>query len=152
MIIDARNEFCSAGDMAQVVGTYFTGPDTGACIDLGVANNMGAGVDLYLVIQAITGLDSAGGAATVQFSLVSDSAIAFNATPSVHLSTKAFTEAEAVAGAVLFVGKIPVATAEPYERYLGVRFAIAGETSTVGTFAAFLTPTPAFWAAQADAI
>lgn len=152
MFIDKTLEFCDATALnTGAAGTYLVGNQ----IDLGAANQDLAipTDDLYLVISVDTAFDSTGGAATAQFVLASDDAAAINtSTGSRHLLTKPFTEAEAVAGAVLFVGRLPYSEAERYERYLGLLQITAGEAFTAGKVNAFLTNTPPVWKPVPDAV
>lgn len=151
MIIDSRNEFCDAIALnTGGAGTYLIGSQ----IDTSAADNMGAQNDgLYLVITVDTAFASSNSTATAQFTLASDdSASVSTTTASKHIVTKAFTVAEAVAGAVLYVGRLPFSGVEAYERYLGILQTTGTEAFTAGKINAFLTPDASTWSAKADAI
>lgn len=152
MILDERTELCDATALnTGGAGTYLIGDQ----IDLGAASEdlAIASDELYLVISVDTTFDSTGGAATAQFILASDDSASINTTTgSRHLLTKAFTEAEATAGTVLFVGRLPYSEAERYERYLGVLQVTAGEAFTAGKVNVFLTANPPVWKAMPDSL
>ena len=152
MIIDSRNEFGSAVSVAAGVGTTVFNEKV---IDMAAAGLLGPAMpDVYLVIQVHTTFDFANTTDTCQFTLASDdSAASFSTTTSsVHLKTKAYTEGELTEGKTLYVGKLPYASAETYERYLGLLCTLAGGTLSTGKVTAFLTPDPAAWVALADAV
>lgn len=150
--LDKNLEFCDATALnTGGASTYLIGnqPNLGAA-----AQDLGAPMDdLYLVISVDTTFDSAGGAATAQFTLASDdSASVSTTTASKHLITKAFTEAEAVAGAILHVQRLPYSEVERYEQYLGILQTTAGEAFTAGKVNVYLTPTPPVWKSVPDAV
>lgn len=144
MILDSRNEFCDAVALnTGAAGTYLIGSQ----IDTGLANNIGAIDDLFLVIQVQTGITAAA-AGTVSFSLASDdSAAVSTSTSTVHITTAAFaTSATAIAaGTVLACVALPKGFT--YERYLGILQTTGVAAITAGKIDAFLTPNPAQWAA-----
>lgn len=145
MIVDSRNEFCDATALnTGAAGTYLIGSQ----IDTGLANNIGAIDELYLVIQVQTGI-TAGSAGTVSFSLASDdsASIATNGTATVHFTTQAFvTGATAIAaGTVLACVEVPAGFT--YERYLGILQTTGTTAISAGKIDAFLTTDPARWAA-----
>ena len=151
MIIDSRAEFCDAIALnTGGAGTYLVGSQ----IDTGAADNMGVDIEgAYLVITVDTAFTSSNSTATAQFVLASDDSASINtSTGSRHLVTKAFTVAEAAAGAVLYVGKLPYSGVEAYERYLGILQITGTEAFTAGKINAFITANPAAWAAKADAV
>lgn len=151
-LIDKNMELCDAVALnTGGAGTYLIGSqlDLGAAShDLGVVTE-----DLYLVVSVDTAFDSSGGAATAQFTIASDdSASVSTTTASKHLITKAFTESEAVAGAVLLVTKLPYSEAERFERYIGVLQTTAGEAFTAGKVNVYFTATPPIWKPVPDGI
>lgn len=152
MILDENLEICDATALnTGGAGTYLVGDQ----IDLGAAGqDLAIGADeLFLVISVDTEFDSSGGAATAQFTLASDdSASISTTTASKHLITKAFTEGEATAGAILLVTRLPYSESERYERYLGVLQTTAGEAFTAGKVNIFLTATPPVWKPLPDAL
>lgn len=119
-------------------GNYVVGNQ----VDLGVAaNGIGANVglaQLFLVITMTTAATS-GGAATVQFSLLSDGDSAMG-TPNVVASTGAIALASLTAGAVVGIIALPVGFS--LERYIGLRQTTGVAAFTGGTFDAVITSTP----------
>lgn len=146
-ILDERTEFADAVSIAHAAGEVILGdviPLDTAGMNLG--NSM---TPVYLVISVDTSLDSTGGASTVAFKLMSHSTATITA-GATHLTTAAFTEAQAVAGTILLCVALPQAE---YGKYLGLSYTIAGETSTAGKVNAYLTMDPPNgWKAYADAI
>ena len=140
MILDKRTQFAAA----QAVGATAIS-DT---IDTGVARDIGNGEGLFLVIQA-TEAATAAGAATVVFSLESDSTADLATAPVVHFATPAIGKATLVVGYVAAVIALPLAD---YKRYVGVRFTVATGPLTAGKFNAFLTREPACWRAYTDGL
>lgn len=100
--------------------------------------DIGTGENMYLVIQVDTAATAAG-AATVSFSLESDSTTDLATSPTVHWQSPApVAIATLVAG--YEVAKIKLPPQPPmYERYLGVRYTVATGPLTAGAFSAFLT-------------
>ncbi len=143
MILDERNEFA---DALAVTSTAISD-----VIDLGATptlRSLGAGEPLYLVISCDEAATAAG-AATVTFSLESDSTADLATSATVHATTAAIGKATLVVGYTVAV--IPLPVAATYERYLGVRFTVATGPLTAGKFSAFLTPTPALGTIYPDA-
>lgn len=152
MILDERTEFCDATALnTGAAGTY----NIGDLIDLGVARDIGNGQQLYLVIQATTGITVASSTGTVTFQLVSDgtSTIATNGTQSIHVASKAWaTSTTAIAaGTILLAVALPM-EGTVYEQYLGVQQVTATTALNAGAVNAFLTPDVAKYKAYADAI
>lgn len=148
MILDERTELCDA----TALSTAATGLAlVGDVLDLTVARDVGQGRPLYLVIQVDTAVTS-GGAATVEFDIASDAqaAIAVDGSATIHAKSFAIPKATLVAGYQLV---IPLPWESPaYERYLGLLQNVGVAALTAGKINAFLTDTPAKWAAYADAI
>ena len=144
MILDERTEFA---DALAVTSTAITD-----VIDLGATptlRNLGGGKDnLWLVIGVDTAATAAG-AATVAFSLESDSTSDLATSATVHWQGPAIGKATLVAGYVAAVVPIP---SGQYERYLGVRATVATGPLTAGKFNAFLTNDASKWQAYADAV
>lgn len=146
MILDKRTEFCDATALnTGAPGTYLIGDQ----IDMGAVRDVGVGEPLYLVITVDTPPTSAG-AATVQFTLASDSVpnIATTGAASVHFQTKAFTIAEMTAGAVLAAVDLPT-EGVAYKRYLGILQGTGVAALTGGRINAFLTHDVAKWKSYA---
>ena len=134
MILDESTEFADA--LALNTG----GADTyniGDIIDLGVARDIGQKTQ-YLVIQVDTAITS-GGAATVQFQIVSDSTdtIATDGTQTIHYISFPIPKATLVAGYQMII-PLP-AENPPYERYLSIQQVTAVAALTAGKINAFLT-------------
>lgn len=137
MILDERTEF---SDAAAVTASAISD-----VIDLGAGDKPIGAVDgLHLVIQCDTAATAAG-AATVQFSLESDSTADLATSATVHWQSAAIGKATLVAGYTVAV--VPLPKGHNYERYLGVRYTVATGPLTAGKFNAFLTRDPARWAA-----
>ena len=148
MILDERNEFADA----TALDTAGTGRAlVGDVIDLGAADQLGSGEQLYLVIQVDTAVTS-GGSATVSFELASDAqaAIATDGTATVHFATAAIAKATLVAGYTVAVVKLPIVPAA--ERYLGILQNVGTAALTAGKINAFLTTDVAKWKAYPDGI
>jgi hypothetical protein len=150
MILDELNEFCDATALdTGAAGDYLVGD----VIDLGVAPtlqdlNGGADTDLYLVIQVDTAVTS-GGAATVQFSLKSDSTADLATSPTTHFATAAIGKATLVAGYRVCAVALPMGN---YERYLGIIQTTAVAALTAGKINAFLTRNPGKYVALPNAV
>lgn len=148
MILDERNEFCDATALnTGVAATYLIGD----VIDLGsTSQDVGAGEDLYCVIQVDTAATS-GGAATGNFKLASDAqaAIATDGTATEHLASGAIAVADLTAGKLVMAAKIPAGT---YERYLGILQVTGTAAFTAGKVNAFLTKDISKWTAYPDAL
>lgn len=150
MILDERNEFCDATALnTGAAGSYLIGD----VIDLGaVQRDIGNGEQLYLVIQVDTTATS-GGAATGQFSLVSDAqaAIATDGSASVHFQTAAIPVATLAAGYNVASVALPT-EGKAYERYLGILQTTGTAAFTAGKVDAFLTHDVSKIRAYADAL
>ena len=120
-------------------------------IDLGTGNttrDIGNGMPVYLVIQTDTAATAAG-AATVTFSLESDSTADLATSATVHWTSAAIGKASLVAGYEVAAVALP---SGDYERYLGLRYTVATGPLTAGAFSAFLTTDVQKWKAYADAL
>lgn len=150
MILDENLEFCDSEDVSAAAGTEVIA----AAIDLDAAGaRIGVGTpQMYLVINVQTAFAS-GGAATVQFRLVSDSTdpASSDGTETRHWQSEIFTMAELTAGKKLIV-PLPSGDLSPYERYLQLQVVTATATTTAGTINAFLTSQPADWKAMPEAV
>lgn len=155
MILDKRTEFAdNTAANTGPAGTYNIGDQ----VDLGLAGrDLGVpDTPLYLVIKVgATGLRVATGTGTVAFQLASDdtTTIATNGTQSIHVRTRDYatsttSDADVLKpGTVLGVFQLPIASGQPYERYLGVQQVTGTTAISAGTVDAFLTATPAVWKA-----
>lgn len=116
-------------------------------MDLGddvALRNIGGPGAAFLVITCDTAA-TAVGAATVTFSLESDSDAALSTSPTVHYSTAAIGKATLTAGYTAAIVALPYGD---YERYLGVRATVATGPLTAGAFSAFITRDPQYWRAM----
>jgi hypothetical protein len=95
-----------------------------------------SGPELWLVIQ-VTVAATAAGAATVVFSVESDSTADLATSATTHFTTAAIGKATLVAGYFAVQTQLP--SALTYERYLGVRYTVATGPLTAGNFLAYLT-------------
>lgn len=133
MILDLQTKF---SDLQAVTSTAIstnvidliqgTSPTT---LDEGI----GDGVWLNIIVGTAA---TAAGAATVTFSLESDSTADLATSATVHWTSAAIGKATLVAGYQVARIKLP---SDNYERYLGVRYTVATGPLTAGTFLAFLT-------------
>jgi hypothetical protein len=149
MILDERTEFA---DATSVVGTAASEAILGDVIDLGATptlRDIGAGRQLFLVIQVDTTVAASGGAANVTFKLKSDSTADLNTSATTHLSTGAIAKGTLTAGYQIAYALPLTAT---YERYLGVTFTPDTNNTTAGKVNAFLTMDVANYVAYPDAI
>lgn len=148
MILDETLEFADAVDVSAAAGTA----NIGDIIDLSlVSSDIGTGEMMYLVIQVTTTFTS-GGAAVVQFALVSDATttIAVDGSETRHALTDAFVFSTLTAGRNII---IPLPGGWPaYERYLGLNVITSGATTTAGAINAFLTKDARAWSALPDAV
>jgi len=131
MIIDKRNEFQDA--------VAVTASAISDVIDLGATPTLRslAMQALYLVITCDEAATAAG-AATVTFSLESDSTANLATSATVHYTTPAISKTALTLGST--VCRVPLPIDATYERYLGVRFTVATGPLTAGKFSAYLTP------------
>lgn len=149
MFIDRNLEFCDAEDVSAAAGTEVIA----AAIDLesaGIRVNIGS-PDMYLVILVQSTFTS-GGAATVQFRLVSDSTdpASTDGSETRHWQSPAFAYTALTAGKAIIV---PLPSGIPaYERYLQLQVVTATATTTAGTINAFLTVDPQNWRALPQAV
>lgn len=147
MIIDAENIFSLRQSLVAAVGNLLStnSVDTGAAGTLPVGYNArgsaphdpGAGTPIEIECKINTTVDSAGGAATIEFQLVmaDDEALATNLT--VLSRTAAIAEATLVKGYRAYIaGVVPPGVSR---RFLGIRYVIAGEAVTVGTVTSCIT-------------
>lgn len=138
MLYDKQNEF--SDDQAvtatalstNVIDTLPTNTLSGP---VNTVTNLGGAGALFLVIQC-TEAALAAGAATVQFSLESDSDAALSTSPTVHWQSAAIGKAALLAGTYVAVIPLPMGDVE---KYLGVRYTVATGPLTAGKFNAFLT-------------
>lgn len=139
MIIDTQTQFSNE----QAVTSTAISTNV---IDLGATptlRDLGTGETMDLVIS-VDEAATASGAATVTFSLESDSTADLATSATVHWSSAAIGKATLVAGYEVARIKIPAGS---YERYLGLRYTVGTGPLTAGKFTASLVKD-----AQADAV
>lgn len=130
MIRDLLNQF---SDQAAVTTTALLTNviDLGPLAAGNAIRDIGAGEPefLHILVEAAV---TAAGAATVTFTLESDSEPTLATSPTVHWTSGAIGKATLVAG---YEFKVPLPPGA-YERYLGVRATVATGPLTAGTFTA----------------
>jgi hypothetical protein len=94
-----------------------------------------SGPEMWLTILCSVAATAAG-AATVTFSLESDSTADLATSATVHWTSTAIGKATLIAGYKVAQIRIPSGA---YERYLGVRYTVATGPLTAGNFLAFLS-------------
>ena len=132
-LLDSLNEFSdaqavTASAISNVIDLL------PAAIGGNVLTDIGANDGLYLTILVQTTATSAG-AATVTFSLESDSTADLATSATVHWTSAAIPKATLVAGYKVITIQLPYGS---YERYLGVRYTVGTADLTAGKFDAFL--------------
>lgn len=147
-ILDERLEFADALALnTGVPASYLLGD----VIDLQQARDIGNGRELFWVVSIQT-LPTSGGAATANFSLVSDAqaAIAVDGSATVHAATGAKTIAQMPAG-MQFIIPVPL-EGSLYERFVGVLQTTGAAAFTGGLVNSFLMlDPPTTWKAFPDA-
>lgn len=146
MIADVLNTFADGVALnTGAAGNYLIGD----VIDLGVARNIGADSELYLVVTVDTTATS-GGAATLAIDLITDDNAGM-ASPAVVATVVPVTAlASLTAGAILC--RLGVPSSDLYERYIGIRQTTGTAAFTAGKINAFLTQTPPARRAYSDGI
>lgn len=135
MILDKKLEIASGVTLDQTVASV----NVGDTLDMTTVRDLGAGEQLFLVIQIVIAVLAAGGAANVQFSLVSDSQAPVRADGNevIHLETGAIPKATLAAGYQIVIPLPPQTPA--WKRYVGVVQTTDTHALTAGTFNAFIT-------------
>jgi len=136
-IIDVLDTFSSVQAVTATaisdvkdLGPFWSGTQSNPTTNLGAT-----GQEIYLVIN-VTEAATAAGAATVTFSLESDSTADLATSATVHWTSAAIGKATLVVGYNVIALCLPYGS---YERYLGVRYTVATGPLTAGKFDAFLT-------------
>jgi hypothetical protein len=136
-LIDAQNRFMNA----QAVTATAIGADVINNLPGQKFNNtvrdIGAGEQLFLAID-VKEAATAAGAATVTFSLESDSTINLATAPTIHATTGAIAKTALTLNAQIFLPVPPAA----YGQFVGVRATVATGPLTAGRFTAYLTTQP----------
>lgn len=150
MILDLQSRFSGAVSAAGVTtGDALTvtaissnvidltnGSGTPATQDLGISLD-GNHSGMWLVVQTDSSADFAAvGAATLQITVESDSAVGLG-TSTVHLTSPVIAKATMLKNTVLWRTKLP---SDTYKRYLGLRYTVGTGPFTAGAILAVLTP------------
>lgn len=136
MYIDKNTEF---SDAQSIVGVAATAINSTNSIDLGSARDVGAGEDVWLVIQVQTTVLAAGGAANVTFKLLEDSqADMASGSAKTLYNSGAIAKATLVAGYRVCAIKLP----RTAQRYLRCTYTPDTNDTTAGKVDAFLTKDP----------
>lgn len=143
---------CDGQSLVNAVGTFLSeGSIDAGAVDTMVAafqargalpHDIGQGRPVFLNVQIVTDVDSAGGASTLKFELVTADNEALNSNlVSVAISGAAIAEATLVAG---YKASFPVILPAGLgaDRYYGLRFTVAGEDITAGAVDAWLSMQP----------
>lgn len=138
MLIDKDSEFSATQLVtATAISTNVMDLQAGGALFAPTLQNIGAGKDVFLNIL-VSGVVTAAGAATVTFSLESDSTADLATSATVHWASAAIGKATLVAGYKVITLALPIE--KRYERYLGVRYTVAtGPLTVVSSFSAWLT-------------
>lgn len=138
MLMDKDAEFSATQLVtATAISTNVIDLQAGGALFAPTLQNIGAGGEVYLNIL-VSGVVTAAGAATVTFSLESDSTADLATSATVHWSSAAIGKATLVAGYKVITLQLPIA--KTYERYLGVRYTVAtGPLTSVSSFSAWLS-------------
>jgi hypothetical protein len=115
----------------------------GSQIDLGAAHrDIGLIRPLFFELRCHTDVDSAGDGVTLQFKLASDASASVSTTTStVHMTSPVFTQAQCVAGALLWSFALPW-EGNVYEQFLGLLQVTAVEAVTAGKITATIAGVP----------
>lgn len=140
MILDAHNQF---SDSQAVTATAASDN----LIDLGAIRNVGVGQPLYLIVMCTVAMTDSGSDSTVAVTIETDDNASFSsATTAQTIGTFSATSA---AGTKL------VALIQPNavnERYMRLKYTVAGGNLTTGSFDAYLAESIDAFTAYADAI
>jgi len=137
-LLDERTEFA---DAAVCTGNAAATAVLGDVIDLERAGlDIGNGMPVFLNIVMDTLPVAGGGAAEIQFKLVSDSVATLDTSPTTHIEMPAIGKATLAAGYKVCSIALPVSTT--YERYLGVTYTVTTNNVTAGKANAWLSQSP----------
>lgn len=152
MVRDGELFLCDAQSLVNGVGTFLSeGSFDAGAVDTMVAafqargavrHDVGQGTPIFLNVQIIEDVDSAGGAATLKIELVTaDNEELTSNLVSAAITGAALAEADLVAG---FKAPFPVMLPPGLgaDRYYGLRFTVAGEAITAGKVDAWLSQKP----------
>lgn len=139
--VDANDEFW---DSTAVTSTAIS--DVIPLTSGNTLRDIAAGEPVWLEIWVDTTV-TASGAATVTFSLESDSTADLATSATVHWTSAAIGKATLVAGYRVAAISLPLGD---YEAFLGLRATVATGPLTAGAFSAFLTHSPMSYTNYAD--
>ncbi len=140
MFTDRFMRVSLAQDISQVVATYVSTDSIDLAPDA-IGGNQAPDIGMGMAIRASFVLPAAvtsGGAATVQFQVITAANAALTTTPVVIGTTQAIALAQLVINAQFFVNVQPdvLDRAGAVQRFLGAQYVIAGATTTAGTVTA----------------
>lgn len=146
MLIDFNAQFCDADTITATVANAIVGDvyDTGSAP---ITKNLDAAKPMYLVINIDEAVTS-NGAATVEFTLLSDSTENLATSATTHWRSGDIPKATLVQGYRLVTPLPP----GDYERYMGIFANTKVQTLNTGKCSAYLTMNPPSWAALPDAL
>lgn len=122
----------------------FTGPDGQAVtadagstdvIDLGVVRKIGVGRELYVVVNVLVAMTDTGSDSTATVTMETDEESDFGS-PLAVFTIGTFAALSAVGTSI--IARLPVAPANPFERFIRLKFTMANGNLTAGTFEGFL--------------
>lgn len=142
MLIDYLAQF--AVNQAVTVSAFATN-----LMDLGMSRDIGAGKELYLVVQCHQTMTGAGAtiAASLQTSATNNGT---NLSGTITTLLTMPTIPALSAAGLMQITRLPPGMVGGYQRYLQLYWTVAGGTLTAGTFSAFLTPDAQNWQAYAS--
>jgi hypothetical protein len=123
-------------DTSPLVGylTALTASDTQLSLNVNSYREMGGGERLWVVVDIITAVAATGGAATVDFALITSASTGLGSATTI-LDFGAIAKGTLIAGYRL-IGAIPRTTT--WLQYLGLQYTIATNNITAGTAVAWL--------------
>lgn len=146
MIKDALAQFCNALPLPTSGTGYF---NVGDVIDLSVIRDIGRGKPPIYLVTIVNIAFTSGGAATVQFALVSDSVNpprTDGTSENLHYLSSAIPKATLIAG--YYATRVMVPLEPPvYARYIGLQVNVGTSALTAGSVSSFLTIDPYAWKA-----
>jgi len=136
-ILDNKTFFCDATSIAAAAGTVAVGTVLDCNHSPSATRNLGAGRQVYLVIQVTTAV-STGSSPTVDIQFRSSDNANLTSSPTTHYATGA-TAAASLTTSFRREIVIPV---ENYKRFIGIVIVTAVATTTTGAITAYLTDKP----------
>ncbi len=134
MILDSLLKLSDGQDLSQTTGDYYssnvlnTGTTTG---------DIGAGEMLAVIIAVDVAFASSGSTATVKFSVIDEADTTLDSSSIEIVSTDTLVVTRLTKGKIII---LPIPAGLVTQQYLGLRFDIAGETTSAGTVTAYIGP------------